>query len=66
MPLEKFTSSPEFLSLYSGVSVDTKNRDMRKMRSLGLIQILKENKKMFIEANYEILEKIEYIVNLES
>lgn len=58
----KFMSSPEVKSLYSGVSVDTKNRDLRKMKSLGLIQTFKENDEMFIEANYEILEKIEYMV----
>lgn len=62
IPFDKFMSSPEFKSLYSGVSVDTKNRDLRKMKSLGLTQTSKENDKMFIEANYEILEKIEYVV----
>jgi len=58
----KFTSSPEFESLYSGVSIDTKNRDLRKMKSLGLINLFKENDEMFIEPNYEILEKMEYMV----
>jgi len=62
IPFNKFISSPEFKSLYSGVSVDTKNRDLRKMRSLRLIQTSKENDEMFIGANYEILEKIEYVV----
>jgi len=58
----KFISSPEFESLYSGVSVDTNNRDLRKMKSLGLIRTFKEDNQMFIEPNYEILERIEYIV----
>lgn len=58
----KFISSPEFESLYSGVSADTKNRDLRKMKSLRLIRTSKEDDEMVIEPNYEILEELEYAV----
>ena len=60
MQLSKFSSLPEIKALYSGVSPPTKSRDIKKMKNEGLINLTKENKEVFIEPNFGILEKVQY------
>jgi len=61
-PLSKLQSSPELAALYSNRTVATRNRDLRKMKSLGLVRISGEDKNTFIEANFQILETLIYKV----
>jgi Fic family protein len=63
VPLDKFQNSPEVLALFSGKSLSTKSRDFNRMASLGLIKLVKENGKTYIEPNYHILESLNYNVN---
>jgi Fic family protein len=64
IPLDKFRASPEYESLYSHASNATKIRDLVKLKSLELIQTPKgDDGKVFIEPNYEILEKLRYRIS---
>jgi len=65
IPIEKFRASSEYESLYAHKSSGaTKTRDIGKMRSLELIRITEgDDKKTFIEPNYEVLAKLSYRVS---
>jgi hypothetical protein len=57
---KKFISSPEITALYRRPSANTRIRDIRKMLSLGLIKF--SDKDQFIEANFQILERLQYVI----
>ncbi len=40
----------------------SKSRDLSKMKSLELIRISEADGKEFIEPNYDILDKLEYVL----
>lgn len=60
MPLDKFLSFPELMSLYHKRTAPTRYRDFDKMITLGLIHISKKDKT--IEPNYRLLDHLEYTV----
>jgi len=63
MLFEEFLSSPELVTLYSKRETSTRYRDFKKMeKTLGLIRIFKEDGKKYIEPNFEILEKLQYVI----
>jgi len=59
---DQFRNSPQYGSLYSGISSSSKSRDLTKMKSLDLIRISTVEGTEFIEPNYDILEKMEYVI----
>lgn len=60
MPLDKFLSSPELMTLYHKRTAPTRYRDLEKMVNLGLVRTSKKDKT--IEPNYQLLESLEYQV----
>lgn len=62
IPLNKLRDSSEYLSIYHNESSSTKSRDLSKMRSssLDLIRISTVDGEEFIEANFDVLEKLKY------
>jgi len=60
MPLDKFLSTPEIITLYHKRTSPTRYRDFEKMINLRLILISKKDKT--IEPNYQLLEYLEYKV----
>ncbi len=62
MVLDQFHSSPDLAVLYSNVTVVTRHRDFQKMKELGLIRIFTEDHKEFVQANFQLLELLEYSV----
>ena len=58
MPLDKFLSSPELMTLYHKRTAPTRYRDFDKMVNSGLIRISKKDKT--IEPNYQLLDSLEY------
>lgn len=60
MPLDEFRSSPAFKALYFKLSEPTKYRDSKKMESLQLIHISKENNQKFIEPAFDVLNHLRY------
>jgi Fic family protein len=62
MPLDKFLSSPELMTLYHKRTAPTRYRDFEKMVNLGLINISKKGKDKTIEPNYRLLDYLAYNV----
>jgi len=60
--LNKFQTSPEITALYKKTSSTTKHRDFKQMEILKLVSFVEENKEVFIEPNYQILEFLRYHV----
>jgi len=58
----KFLSSPEIKALYKNLSASTKSRDFNKMLDLGLIRLNGEKENIFIEPNFQILDRLNYNV----
>ncbi len=56
----KFLSSPEIRALYKNLSASTKSRDFKKMLDLGLIRLNGEKENIFIEPNFQILDRLNY------
>jgi len=59
---DKFRSSPEVTALYKNVKPITKYRDFKIMQEAGLARLEKENKVVFIEPNFQILDYVRYNV----
>jgi Fic family protein len=62
IPFDKLQSSPEVVALYRSVSATTKYRDFKKIAKLGLARFAKQNDVLYIEPNFQILERLRYQV----
>lgn len=60
LPMSKFMAKPEIKALYSNVSNMTISRDFKKMTDLRLIKSTDIDKKKYIEANFKLLDLLEY------
>ena len=62
VPLANFESSAPIRGLYSNKSTSTKTLDLKKLQENRLVKITQKNDQLFIEANLDILQGLEYRV----
>ena len=62
MPLDKYLSSLQLVTLYHKRTAPTRYKDFEKMVNLGLIYMSKEGEDKTIEPNYQLLDYLEYKV----
>lgn len=60
--LRSFFGSPEIVAMYSNVSSTTRWRDFNKLLQIGLVSVLRENDKDYVEPNFKLLDDLRYAV----
>jgi Fic family protein len=60
LPMSKFLAQPAIKALYNNVSNMTTSRDFKKMTDLRLIKSTDIDGKKYIEANFKLLDFLEY------
>lgn len=60
VPVKKFVATPEMIALYRKSATSTRLRDIRKMFTLELIKYETVENEEFMEANFQILERLRY------